>query len=76
MQLPGGNCIHIANRESSGIVAGEVPISIVEARADGTQATRRMYPTRTGSDMISYRTEVGTCELDMAATEVKRTNHH
>jgi len=53
-----------------------LPISIVEARADGTQATRRMYPTRTGSDMISYRTEVGTCELDMAATEVKRTNHH
>ena len=50
--------------------------SIVEAFAGGTQAMRRMYPTRTDSDMISYWAEGGTCELDTAATEVKRTNHH
>ena len=76
IQLPPGNCTYITNRESSGIVAGEVPVSIVEACAGGTQAMRRMYPTRTGSDKISYWTEGGTCELDTAATEVKRTNHH
>ena len=50
--------------------------SIVEAFAGGTQAMLRMYPTRTDSDMISYWAEGGTCELDTAATEVKRTNHH
>ena len=50
--------------------------SIVETFAGGTQAMRRMYPTRTDSDMISYWAEGGTCELDTAATEVKRTNHH
>ena len=50
--------------------------SSVEAFAGGTQAMRRMYPTRTDSDMISYRAEGGTCEPDTAATEVKRTNHH
>ena len=66
----------VANRETSGIVMGEVPVSIVKAFAGGTQAVRRMYPTRTDSDMISYRTEGGTCELDTAATEVKRTDHH
>ena len=50
--------------------------SIIEAFTGGTQAMRRMYPTRTASAMISYRTEGGTCELDTASTEVKRTNHH
>ena len=49
---------------------------IAEAFTDGKQAMRRMYPTRTASAMISYWTEGGTCELDAAATEVKRTNHH
>ena len=50
--------------------------SILEAFTDGMQAMRRMYPTRTASAMISYWAAGGTCELDTAATEVKRTNHH
>jgi len=50
--------------------------SIIETFAGGTQAMRRMYPTRTDGDMISYWAAGGTCELATAATEVKRTNHH
>ncbi len=49
---------------------------IAEAFTDGKQAMRRMYPTRTDGDMISYWAKGGTCEPDTAATEVKRTNHH
>ncbi|MXZ41273.1 MAG: hypothetical protein F4Z18_05735 [Caldilineaceae bacterium SB0666_bin_21] len=44
----------ITNRESSGIVAGEVLVSIVEAFAGGTQAMWSRYPTRPDSDMNSY----------------------
>ncbi|MCY4522484.1 MAG: hypothetical protein OXC13_17125 [Caldilineaceae bacterium] len=55
---------------------GEVLISIVEACAGGMQTMRRMYPTRADRDMIRYRTEVGTCELDTAAAKVKHTDHH
>ena len=50
--------------------------SIIEAFTGGTQVMRRMYPTRTDSDMISYRAAGGTCELDTAAKEVKRTYRH
>ena len=50
--------------------------SIIEAFTGGMQAMRRMYPTRTDGDMISYWAKGGTCELDTAAKEVKRTNHH
>ena len=73
-----GDCVstHVANRETSVITMGDVLVSIVKAFAGGTQAMRRMYPTRTDGGMISYWAEGGTCELDTAATEVKRTNHH
>lgn len=48
--------------------------SIVEAFALGTQAMRRIYPSRTDSVHVSYWAEGGDCELDAAVTEVKRTN--
>ena len=78
MQLSPGDCVstYVANRATSGIVRGEVLVSIVKTFAGDMQAMRRMYPTRTASAMISYWTEGGTCELDTASTEVKRTNHH
>lgn len=59
-----------------GIVAGALLVSIVEAFRGGTQAMRRMYPIRADSDMFSYWAEGGTCELDTAAPEFKRANHH
>ena len=48
--------------------------SIVEAFACGTQAMRRIYPSRNDSVYFSYWAERGNCELDVAMTEVKRTN--
>ncbi len=48
--------------------------SIVEAFACGTQAMRRIYPSRNDSVYVSYWAEGGNCELDVALTEVKRTN--
>ena len=44
--------------------------SIVEAFACGTQAMRRIYPSRTDSVYFSYWAERGNCELDVALTEV------
>ena len=67
---------HVANREWSGIARREVLVTIVKAFAGSMQAVRRMCPTRADSAMISYWAEGGTCELDTAATEVKRTDHH
>ena len=48
--------------------------SIVEAFGLGTQAMRRIYPSRPDSLHVSYWAEGGDCELDVATTEVKRTN--
>ncbi len=50
--------------------------SIVEAFALGTQAVRRIYPTRSDSNLVSYWAEGGDCELDVATTHVKRTNSY
>ena len=54
--LSPGDCVstQVANRATSGIVMGEVPVSIVKTFAGSMQAMRRMYPTRTASAMISY----------------------
>ncbi len=48
--------------------------SIVEAFALGTQAIRRIYPSRADSRRVSYWAAGGDCELDVATTHVKRTN--
>ncbi len=69
--LPAGSERNVADGHLLRIL---VDNSIVEAYACGTQAMRRIYPSRADSVYVSYWAEGGDCELDVALTEVKRTN--